>query len=168
MSGESYIEHDLRRPDNALTRAYGPDGEEYMSAGDLVEGLSEIKFDYVIFDVCFMSSIELLYDLKDNARYILASPAEIMGKGIPYHKVLPLLFSRDYPIDRRLASAASAIVEYYRGESYPSAAFTVVATAGLQGVADAVKRIFAAGVEEPDSARYSTSKYWSPNTLFST
>lgn len=73
-----------------------------------------------------------------------------MGKGIPYHKVLPLLFSRDYPIDRRLASAASAIVEYYRGESYPSAAFTVVATAGLQGVADAVKRIFAAGVEEPD------------------
>ena len=39
MSGESYIEHDLRRPDNALTRAYGPDGEEYMSAGDLVEGL---------------------------------------------------------------------------------------------------------------------------------
>lgn len=33
MSGESYIEHDLRRPDNALTRAYGPDGEEYMSAG---------------------------------------------------------------------------------------------------------------------------------------
>ena len=81
------------RPDNALTRAYGPDGEEYMSAGDLAEGLSEIKFDYVIFDVCFMSSIELLYDLKDNARYILASPAEIMGKGIPYHKVLPLLFS---------------------------------------------------------------------------
>ena len=150
MSGEPYIEHDLRRPDNALTRAYGPDGEESMSAGDLAEGLSEIKFDYVIFDVCFMSSIELLYDLKDNARYILASPAEIMGKGIPYHKVLPLLFSRDYPIDRRLASAASAIVEYYRGESYPSAAFTVVATAGLQGVADAVKRIFAAGVEEPD------------------
>ena len=37
MSGESYIEHDLRRPDNALTRAYGPDGEEYMSAGDLAE-----------------------------------------------------------------------------------------------------------------------------------
>lgn len=73
MSGEPYIEHDLRRPDNALTRAYGPDGEEYMSAGDLAEGLSEIKFDYVIFDVCFMSSIELLYDLKDNARYILAS-----------------------------------------------------------------------------------------------
>ena len=93
MSGEPYIEHDLRRPDNALTRADGPDGEEYMSAGDLAEGLSEIKFDYVIFDVRFSVFHPVCWNhLKDNARYILASPAEIMGKGIPYHKVLPSLF----------------------------------------------------------------------------
>ena len=106
------------------------------------------------------------YDLRDNACYILASPAEIMGKGIPYHKVLPLLFSRDYPIDRRLASAASAIVEYWRELSL-LAAFTVVATAGLQGVADAVKRIFAAGVEEPDFGEIQYLQcHWSPNTLF--
>lgn len=150
MSGEPCLEHDLRRPENALTRAYGPDGEEYMSVEGLVEGLSEIRFDYVVFDVCFMSSIELLYALRDNTPYILASPAEIMGKGIPYHKVLPLLFDRAYTIDRRLAFAASAIVDYYRGESTPSAAFTVVATGGLQGVADAVKKIFAAEVGEPD------------------
>lgn len=165
-SGEPRIEHDLRRPENALTRAYGPDGDEYMSAEGLAEGLAEIYFDYVIFDVCFMSSIELLYELKDNARYMLVSPAEILGQGIPYHKVLPLLLSRDYPLDRRLASAASAIVEYYRGESTPSATFTVVAMGGLRRVADAVKRIFETEVGEPDCGEIQYLEVLEPEHAF--
>ena len=105
MSGESYIEHDLRRPDNALTRAYGPDGEEYMSAGDLVEGLSQINFDYVIFDVCFMSSIESLYRLEGQCPLHSGFAGGDDGQG--EHLITRRRrrsSARDYPIDRRLAS----------------------------------------------------------------
>lgn len=149
-SGSNVPEHDLRRPENSLTRAYGPDGTVYMSTEDMARGLAPIHFDYLIFDVCFMASAEFLYELRDNADYIVASPAEVMGNGIPYHKLIPVILNRSYGMERRLANAVNTIVGHYmEAESYKSASFTVVATAALPALADAVKGVFASAPDEP-------------------
>lgn len=165
-SGEPCLEHDLRRPEDALTRAYGADGAALMSPDELVSGLAPIYFDYIVFDLCFMSSIELLYDLRYNADYILASPVEVMGDGIPYHLMLPRLFDRNYTIPQRLANATNAIVDYYNVQSYPSAAFTVVETDKLQKVADAVKAVFATETSEPDFGEIQYLELLSPEHAF--
>lgn len=162
----SYVEHDLYRPDNAITRAYGPDGSDYMSSAQLVEGLSEMRFEYIIFDACFMSSIELLYDLRDNANYFMVSPAEVMAYGIPYHKTLPFLFNRAYTIEQRLKHAVNSVVNYYTTASTPSAAFAVVKASGLDEVADATKSIFAAGVTEVDCSKVQPLEVIQPEHAF--
>lgn len=141
------VEHDLRRPDDALTRAFGPDGEHYMTIEALAEGLTAIPLDYVIFDACFMSSVETLYALRDVAPYILASPAEIMGNGIPYHLLLPILFDSRYDLEKRLVTTIDEFVNYYEGEAYPSAAMAVVRTDKLPALADAAKAVYEVAAE---------------------
>lgn len=42
---------------------------------------------YILFDDCFMSSIEVAYELRNSADYLIASTCEIMDYGMPYHKI---------------------------------------------------------------------------------
>lgn len=135
-------EHDLRRPDDALTRAFGPDGDHYMTLESLAEGLTAIPLDYVIFDACFMASVETFYALRHVAPYVLTSSTEIMGDGIPYHKVLPVLADNCYTLEQRLASVVNRIVDYYAGQPYPSATFVAVRTGGFDALAEAVKAVY--------------------------
>lgn len=61
-----------------------------------------IDWEYVIFDACFMSNIETLYELRRAARYIVGSPCEIMGRGMPYATMLADLFTdegRNYDLE---------------------------------------------------------------------
>ena len=65
-----------------------------MDLPDLAEVLSPYRFDYILFDACFMGSVEVLYELRHSARYFIASPAEILADGFPYHLILPYLIGK--------------------------------------------------------------------------
>lgn len=52
-----------------------------------------IRFEYILFDDCFMSSIEVAYDLRKITRHLIASPCEVMAYGYPYDLVMPYLFT---------------------------------------------------------------------------
>ena len=70
-----------------LTRYFGGTSAEYQTEiTTLAEGIynSGIKMEYILFDDCYMSSIEVAYDLKDVTDYLIASPTEIMAHGFPY------------------------------------------------------------------------------------
>lgn len=159
-------EHGLFKYDDALTRAYGPDRSDYMSPQDIARALSTVDMDYLIFDVCFMSSIELLYDLRNVADYVVASPAEVMGDGIPYHRIIPILLGSTSNLEQRLSRSVEAIYEYYSTQSYPSASFTVVRTSDIAAVADAAKAVFASGVREPDLGEIQYLEGLQPNHAF--
>jgi hypothetical protein len=77
-----------------VTRAFGESNVQ-VNPAELAEGIakSNVKLDYILFDACFMSNIEAIYDLRNAANYIIASPCEIMGRGFPYHRTLPYLFA---------------------------------------------------------------------------
>ncbi len=69
-----------------------PPSEEEMDIIDLSKSLEGLHFDYLIFDACFMGSMEVVYELKDKFKYIIASPTEILASGLPYKEILPILF----------------------------------------------------------------------------
>jgi hypothetical protein len=50
------------------------------------------KLDFIIFDACFMGSVEVCYELKDKAEYIVASPTEILSPGFVYSSMMQHLF----------------------------------------------------------------------------
>lgn len=66
-------------------------GTSYIDIKQLSEAITG-KFDFILFDACFMSSIEVLYELRDRADYFIASPAEIISDGFPYDHICPYLW----------------------------------------------------------------------------
>ena len=50
-------------------------------------------WDYVLFDACFMQTVEVAYELRNVARWCIGSPAEIPAAGIPYDQMMASLFS---------------------------------------------------------------------------
>ena len=82
-----------------------------MNIEDLVTILSADAvphFDFVLFDACFMQSIEVAYALRNFTDYYIGSPTEIPGPGARYDVLVPALFSDgevalniQYELDRR-------------------------------------------------------------------
>jgi hypothetical protein len=73
-----------------------------------------------------MASVEVIYQLRDKAHYILASPAEVIAVGMPYHTMLRYLYQTD--LAHGLKQAAQAYYDYYNQQNglYRSATITLV------------------------------------------
>lgn len=68
-----------------------------MALSDFAEALPDKLFDYIIFEACFMSGIEVAYQLRNKAEYILASSAEIVSPGFTpvYPEAVACLFEKE-------------------------------------------------------------------------
>jgi hypothetical protein len=64
-----------------------------MNITDLREGLSGMhrKLQYIFFDACLMGNLESAYELKNAARYLIASPNSTPGVGYPYQLIVSAL-----------------------------------------------------------------------------
>lgn len=123
--------------------------ESYISSLELLEGLSPIRFDYIIFDACFMSSVEFLYDFRNATEYIVASPVEILAVGLPYVEIVQTLMSHTNNINR----LGDVIMDVYMRDnvftSRKSLALTMIDCSKLEPLADAVAAVCAsAGAED--------------------
>lgn len=104
---EYMLQTNSKRADSAtnnskrISRFFGQDGNSFMETPQLAKAIeASDKWDYLLFDACFMSSVEGLYDLRHSADYIIASPSEVLGAGFPYQKILPLLFTTDHSLEK--------------------------------------------------------------------
>ena len=80
----------------------------WMEIADIADVLSEFpQLEFILFDACFMQSIEVAYELRHTANYIIGSPAEIPAPGAPYDRIVEAMFS---PIN----SAVNIAEEYYQ------------------------------------------------------
>lgn len=139
-------------PGADITRALGERNIQ-KDITDLAEivTLSEIELEYILFDMCFMASIEALYDLRDVADYIIASPCEIMGNGFPYHRTLPHLFV-DYGKSSDLVAAAESYYTFYRDEYQGNKCGSVVVVdcSELEPLAEATRTLMSTASTEYD------------------
>lgn len=99
-------------------RSIGQDGGRYSSNTALIPELAEVlhevnpmKFDFVLFDACMMGCAEVYYELKDAARYIVASVLDIPAAGFPYATVMPFLYESD--IEGSLKTVCKHYIDYY-------------------------------------------------------
>lgn len=86
--------------DRPLTRFFGGTTQEYQTdISTLSAAIADVglRMEYILFDDCYMSSIEVAYELKDVADYLIASTCEVMVYGMPYSTMgKHLLGSPDY------------------------------------------------------------------------
>ncbi len=68
-----------------------------MEIKDMVSVLSNFpKLEFVLFDACFMQTMEVAYELRGNAKYIIGSPAETPAQGAPYQNVVEPMFANPF------------------------------------------------------------------------
>jgi len=143
-----------KAPDAAETRWFGHDRGRYMDISELAAAVDAagVRFDYLLFDACFMSSVEALYDLRHAADYIVASPCEVMAHGFPYDTMIPSLFADD-GARCDLAAACRNIYAYYEAvDSYKSGCAALTVCGELEGLAAAMHDINCGAVNAVDAA----------------
>lgn len=124
----------------SMLKSFGAEAGKNMEINELADGIPEqYHFDFLLFDVCSMGGIECVYELKDKADYIVASPSEVISTGFPYKKILPRLFE----MPANLEGAAKDFYEFYKSNSYPYGNVAVTKTSELDKVAEITKEIIA-------------------------
>lgn len=83
-----------RTPEHKVSKSWGIDGTYQMTIPDLGRALQGEEFSFIYFDCCFMGNIESLYEIRDAAPYIVASPAETPLDGMPYDMNVKCFFEK--------------------------------------------------------------------------
>lgn len=95
--GDGWIPNPLPIKKNTSTRWVGQDttnGTTYLNLADMVSVLKQVPhLDFILFDACFGQAIEVAYELRTCADYIIGSPTEIPGPGAVYDLVVPAMFA---------------------------------------------------------------------------
>lgn len=80
--------------------SYSNTSTEVIEMEELAKLLESLpaKVRMVMFDACFMQTIEVAYALRNSAEWIVASPAEIPADGAPYHLIMKPLFARQFDV----------------------------------------------------------------------
>lgn len=80
----------------SASRSIGVYRNTSMNIDEFQQVLSDVgkHLSFVLFDACFMQSIEVAYELRNNVDFLIGSPTEIPGPGAPYADVMECLFSK--------------------------------------------------------------------------
>lgn len=131
----------------AIVRGFGDEQDaqkEVIEIDQMAKVMEQYNLNSIIFDVCFMNSIEVLYQLRNSAKYILASPAEVLAVGIDYAfatKYFTQKITKDV-----LIAIADGTNEFYKNSPevelfYHSNALTVTECAYLEEFGNVAKNI---------------------------
>lgn len=72
------------------TRFFGGTTLEYQTdISTLTQSIknANMQMQYIMFDDCYMSTIEVAYDLREVTHYLIGCTSEIMAYGMPYNKM---------------------------------------------------------------------------------
>lgn len=133
------------------SRSIGTYRNTSMDVDEFREVLSDVgkHLDFILFDACYMQSIEVAYELRDNADYFIGSPTEIPGPGAPYNKLMKCFFDREDAALNIAKGYYEAYAEKYTGRIPTNDNWTggvsvsVIKADALEQLADLTSRIFA-------------------------
>lgn len=153
-------------PQGALanpTRSLGEDrnpgpagGAPEMEIADFAAAIPDHQFDFIIFEACLMSGVEVAYELRNKTDYILASSAELLVPG--YAHVYPTasqyLFDTDMEVPEALRKFAGSYFDYINAQNgaYRSTTQSIVYTRDMDALAALAAETFANADASADNA----------------
>lgn len=146
--------------DMTYLKAFGQDKSNWMELPELKQVLPDYGYDFIIFDACYMAGIEVMYELKNKADYIMAAPTEIMGSGFPYSLIIGSLFANTAD----LKGICDEFYDYYANSSEPSATIALIETSKLNNLATATRSIIQDNFDKTESIKLSSlQRYFRPS-----
>ena len=96
-----------------------------------------MKMQFIMFDDCYMANVEVAYELRNAANYLLASTSEVMAIGVPYKTMWPMLATGIPAYER----AVSAFYTFYMNYPMPYGAFAAIDCSKMDELASAMRDI---------------------------
>jgi len=132
---KGHWEHD--DPAGPVTRWFGGSTHQ-TDIEDLAAAIARtgMKMEYILFDDCYMASVEVAYALRHAADRLIASPTEVMGYGFPYAEIGRYLVGKvDYE------GICRGFHDFYMAYDYPYGTISVTMCNEMEALADAMRRI---------------------------
>ena len=136
--------------------------ETQIETTDLADAMADAGFhtEYILFDACYMSSVEVAYELKDVTHYLIASPTEVISYGFPYITMgKHLLGTPNYK------GIADSFISFYSSYNLPYGTVAVTDCTQLDALAAIAQQINAAAEAQLTSNGVQIMDGYSP-TLF--
>ena len=112
-----------------------------MEFADFVAAIPDGMFEFIASEMCFMSSVENAYALRNKTEYLLASAPEVLSPGFEpiYKNSLHLL----YKPTPDLEEFGQRFFDYFNGleGAYQSAAISLVKTSEMEALANFTRKI---------------------------
>ncbi len=125
------------------------DGKSYwMNVTDMADALGSGQFDWIYFDCCFMAGVEVAYELRHAADYIIASATELPAEGMPYQLTLQHLM----PADSDLPAATKSTFDYFNNFTgvKRTCTMSLIRTDALDNLASAMRHVMTTTAGLPD------------------
>ena len=128
-----------------MSRSFGQDGkgtDNTMLVSDMADVMKATgkKFDFLLFDACFMGTAEVCYDLRDVADYQIVSVMEVPAYGFPYESSLDYLYEGTVDGYKKICQAyIDFYQERYENGDYAWGTIALVDSKEMEGLADATR-----------------------------
>lgn len=83
---------------------------DYCDIIEMADAIPDGAFDFIWWDCCYMSSIEVIYQFRNKAKRFVAYPTEVLAEGAPYDIILPFVAKAN----PNLVAAAELMSDYFR------------------------------------------------------
>jgi hypothetical protein len=133
------------KPGDGKTRAINLSDtyKSYLTTADFAQALADSKycqngnkFGVVVFDACYMAMVEVSYQIRGSAQYIVASENELDAPGLPYATFLSSLNSTVDP-----KSFAGSLVNAFGALKRSNSTAIAVDLSKLSDFADTLKSL---------------------------
>lgn len=112
-----------------------------MELADFADAIPDGMFEFIASEMCFMSSVETAYALRNKTKYLLAAAPEVLSPGFRpvYETSLDLL----YKSTPDLEGFGQKFFDYFNGlqDDYKSAAISLVKTSKMESLAVLTREI---------------------------
>ena len=128
-----------------MSRSFGQDGkgtDNTMLVSDMADAMKATgkKFDFLLFDACFMGTAEVCYDLRDIADYQIVSVMEVPAYGFPYESSLDYLYEGTVDGYKKICQAYTDFYKQrYENGNQAWGTIALVDSKEMEGLADATR-----------------------------
>ena len=122
------------------TRAFGGSSRRYQTdMFDLATGIEQagMHMQFICFDDCYLAQVEIAYDLRDVADYLIASTSEVLADGIPYAEVWKYFT----PTTPNYKEICETFYQHYIVQSYPYGTLSAIKCSEIKEMARLMKRL---------------------------
>lgn len=123
---------------------YGKNNEwQWTEITDIANAIPDGAFRTIWFDCCYMSSIEVAYQLRHKTDMYVAYPTEVWEYGLNYDGVLPFIMREN----QDLTGAAAKFYSYYNDKN-DAVTVSVMDMSKIEAVAEATRALMQQNPDE--------------------